>query len=92
MRAVRLVSILEATDCLRSHTAVINYTSVDPLLGTLEDLRMLATHLHQRDMYLLMDVPLAHAAGQHVSCLVGLSIFSLLHTNIFQAEHFSICL
>ena len=64
VRGVHLVSVLEAADYLDSHSAVTNYTAVDPLLGTLEDLRMLATHLHQRNMYLLMDVPLAHAAGR----------------------------
>lgn len=63
VRGVRLASILKASDYLASHTAVVNYTAVDPLLGTLEDLKMLATHLHQRDMYLLMDLPLAHATG-----------------------------
>ncbi|KAK8390979.1 hypothetical protein O3P69_016966 [Scylla paramamosain] len=74
VRGVHLVSILEAADYLGSHTAVTNYTTVDPLLGTQEDLRMLATHLHQRDMYLLMDVPLAHAAGENTINLAEMTL------------------
>ncbi|KAG0711903.1 Glucan 1,6-alpha-glucosidase [Chionoecetes opilio] len=73
VRSVRLASVLEATDYLDSHTAVANYTAVEPLLGTLEDLRALATHLHQRDMYLLMDIPLAQATGEKVMSLAWVS-------------------
>ncbi|XP_050734089.1 4F2 cell-surface antigen heavy chain-like isoform X2 [Eriocheir sinensis] len=71
VRGVRLASILKASDYLASHTAVVNYTAVDPLLGTLEDLKMLATHLHQRDMYLLMDLPLAYATAENTITLAG---------------------
>lgn len=79
---MRLASVLQASDYLASHTSVTNYTAVDPLLGTLEDLRMLGTQLHQRDMYLLMDLPLAHATGkvQLSSFYFSFSLYELCFT------------
>lgn len=39
---------------------------------------MLATHLHQRDMYLLMDLPLAHATGWVQTISLNIMSCSLL--------------
>ncbi|XP_069950073.1 uncharacterized protein [Cherax quadricarinatus] len=59
IRAVRVNSIMEASDYLSSHNFITNYTAVDPLLGDSNDVKLLAALLHEKDMYLLMDMPLS---------------------------------
>ncbi|XP_045597412.1 oligo-1,6-glucosidase isoform X2 [Procambarus clarkii] len=58
IKAVRLNSIMEASDYLNNLTSITNYTAVDPLLGDSNDVKLLAALLHQKGMYLLMDMPL----------------------------------
>src|SRR3954452_24260323 len=45
--------------------AVVDYGSVDPALGTLEDLRALAGALREAGMALCVDVVLNHVAAEH---------------------------
>jgi len=45
--------------------AVTDYRSVRPDLGTTEDLRVLATHLRERGISLVIDLVLNHVAREH---------------------------
>ncbi|MFB6278358.1 MAG: alpha-amylase family glycosyl hydrolase [Salinibacter sp.] len=45
--------------------AVTDYRSVDPALGTMDDLRALADALHEEDMLLALDVVMNHTAREH---------------------------
>jgi amylosucrase len=45
--------------------AVVDYRGVDPKLGTVEDLRDLATAMRARDMSLCIDVVMNHTAAEH---------------------------
>ena len=45
--------------------AVADYRAVDPRLGTMDDLRALATALHERGMTLAVDVVMNHTAREH---------------------------
>lgn len=45
--------------------AVTAYDEVDPSLGTMEDLRALAGHLHEHGINLCVDVVLNHTAAEH---------------------------
>lgn len=45
--------------------AVVDYGAVDPSLGTLDDLRALATDLREAGMALCIDVVLNHTAAEH---------------------------
>jgi len=45
--------------------AVTDYRSVDPALGGMDELRALATDLHERDMVLALDVVMNHTAREH---------------------------
>ncbi|XP_042869056.1 neutral and basic amino acid transport protein rBAT-like isoform X2 [Penaeus japonicus] len=58
IKAIRLNSVLETRDYLHSLTPVTNYTAVDPIFGSNKDLHLLAAVLHEKEMYLLMDIPL----------------------------------
>lgn len=58
IKAIRLNSVLETRDYLHSHTPITNYTAVDPMFGSNKDLHLLAAVLHEKNMYLLMDIPL----------------------------------
>ena len=44
---------------------VSNYTDVDPLFGTLEQLQTLLSELHSRGMHLLLDFVPNHTSDQH---------------------------
>lgn len=58
VKGIRLNSILHAVDYLEDFTSVTNYTSVDPLLGSPTDVELLTRLLHEKELYLLMDIPL----------------------------------
>lgn len=45
--------------------AVSDYRSINPAIGTMEDVKALASHLHQKDMILMMDLVLNHTSDQH---------------------------
>lgn len=45
--------------------AVVDYNSVDPRLGTMDDLEALAGDLHSRGMALCIDLVLNHTAAEH---------------------------
>ncbi len=45
--------------------AVVNYDAVDPRLGTMADLEVLAEDLHERGMSLCVDLVLNHTAAEH---------------------------
>jgi amylosucrase len=45
--------------------AVMDYRSVDPRLGTMDDLTAVADALHERDMSLCVDLVLNHTAQEH---------------------------
>jgi amylosucrase len=45
--------------------AVADYRKVDPRLGSIEDLELLAADLRQRDMGLILDVVCNHTAREH---------------------------
>lgn len=45
--------------------AVAAYDQVDPRLGTMDDLRRLAGHLHERDLNLCVDLVVNHTAAEH---------------------------
>lgn len=45
--------------------AVASYRDVDPRLGTIDDLRDLATDLHAKDMTLVCDLVCNHTAAEH---------------------------
>ena len=44
---------------------VTDYFQVDPAFGTLEDLRELVALCHERDVKLILDLPLNHTGSQH---------------------------
>ncbi len=44
---------------------VSNYYEVDPKLGTLDDLKELIAKCHEREMYLILDLPINHTSDQH---------------------------
>jgi amylosucrase len=45
--------------------AVASYDEVDPRLGSMDDLRRLATDLHERGLNLCVDLVLNHTAAEH---------------------------
>jgi amylosucrase len=45
--------------------AVVDYTQVDPRVGTMADLQSLAADLHARDIALCVDLVLNHTAREH---------------------------
>uniref|UniRef100_UPI000FB70E49 alpha-amylase family glycosyl hydrolase n=1 Tax=Escherichia coli TaxID=562 RepID=UPI000FB70E49 len=45
--------------------AVADYRAIEPALGSLDDVRALATDLHERGMALAMDCVLNHTARDH---------------------------
>jgi glycosidase len=44
---------------------ISNYTDIDPLFGTMEQVQMLIRELHSRNMHLLMDFVPNHTSDQH---------------------------
>ena len=44
---------------------VANYTDVDPLFGTMEDLKLLLKDLHKSDIHLLLDFVPNHTSDEH---------------------------
>ncbi|MCX8029214.1 MAG: alpha-amylase family glycosyl hydrolase [Brevinematales bacterium] len=44
---------------------VLDYFSVDPILGTLEDFDSLVKECHSRDIKLILDIPLNHVSQEH---------------------------
>jgi amylosucrase len=53
--------------------AISNYRSVDPRLGTIEDLRLLASELHQAGIVLVLDFVFNHTADDHHWALQALA-------------------
>ncbi len=45
--------------------AISNYRSVDPRLGTIDDLRQLASDLHDANIVLVLDFVFNHTADDH---------------------------
>lgn len=45
--------------------AIQDYRSVDPRIGTMEDLEILETELRDRDIYLCVDIVMNHTAQEH---------------------------
>ncbi|KAG7174398.1 Neutral and basic amino acid transport protein rBAT-like 1, partial [Homarus americanus] len=74
IKAVRLNSIIEASDYLYSYTSITNYTAVDPLLGDSSHVELLAALLHQKGMYLLMDIPLSSLQTEVSDSSYGVSL------------------
>jgi len=50
---------------LGSPYAIADYMTVDPALGTKEDLKMLVHDVHRRDMRLILDLVVNHTANDH---------------------------
>lgn len=61
-----LMKVLRARDGANDGGyAVVDYTDVDPALGTRDDLRALADQLHGRGISLCVDVVMNHTAREH---------------------------
>ncbi len=66
---VNLVHLMPLLKCPEDASdggyAVSDFRDVDPRIGTLDELRALATHMRQRGMLLTLDVVLNHTSDEH---------------------------
>ena len=66
---VNMVHVMPILKCPRGADdggyAVSDFHNVDPRVGSLEDVRELATDMHKRDMLLTLDVVVNHVSDQH---------------------------
>ncbi|CAL4122705.1 unnamed protein product, partial [Meganyctiphanes norvegica] len=58
VKTVRLESIFPAVNYLDNPHSVVNLTGVDDVLGHVGDVAILSAMLHQRDMHLMLNLPL----------------------------------
>ncbi|XP_022251157.1 neutral and basic amino acid transport protein rBAT-like [Limulus polyphemus] len=63
--SVRLNSIFSALDYPLEYSHIIDFLSVDPHLGRMEDFQELVEELHARDMRLILDINPSLTSDQH---------------------------
>ncbi|XP_076365911.1 amino acid transporter heavy chain SLC3A1-like [Tachypleus tridentatus] len=63
--SVRLNSIFSALDYPLEYGHIIDFLSVDPHLGRMEDFQQLVEELHARDMRLILDINPSLTSDQH---------------------------
>ena len=59
VKILRLSAIYESDNLIAPNTR--NYTEVNSILGVQNDLHLLSVLLHQRNMHLILDLPLTSA-------------------------------
>lgn len=84
IKAIRLNSVLETRDYLHSHTPITNYTAVDPMFGSNKDLHLLAAVLHEKNMYLLMDIPLTFKTNPNLGADGNHTVMPASEKNVRQ--------
>lgn len=84
IKAIRLNSVLETRDYLHSHTPITNYTAVDPMFGSNKDLHLLAAVLHEKNMYLLMDIPLTFKTNPNLGADGNHTVMPASEKNVKQ--------
>lgn len=58
VRAVRLNSIFQSEHYPEDYDKVKNLTRIEPLLGTMDDFKLLISQLHKHNISLILDIPL----------------------------------
>lgn len=66
---INLVHLMPILKCPEKENdggyAVSDYRSINPAMGTMEDIRQMADDFHQKGMFLMMDLVLNHTSNQH---------------------------
>lgn len=66
---INLVHLMPLLKCPEKENdggyAVSDYRSINPAMGTMEDVKELADSFHEKGMYLMMDLVLNHTSNQH---------------------------
>ncbi|XP_076318769.1 amino acid transporter heavy chain SLC3A1-like [Tachypleus tridentatus] len=65
VKSIRLNSIFSALDYPLEFSHVIDFLSVDPHLGRMEDFQLLVAELHRRGMRLILDINPSLTSDQH---------------------------
>lgn len=69
-RSIRLAPIFDTESSVGERVVPKNLTKVSPILGNAKDLRLLSALLHEREMFIYLDFPLAHNGKKQCSILV----------------------
>jgi len=66
---INLVHLMPLLKCPEKNNdggyAVSDYRSINPVIGTMDDIASLAKDLHDKDMFLMMDLVLNHTSNEH---------------------------
>lgn len=59
VRAIRLNSIFPSEHYPEHYDRIANLTRIEPLLGTLDDFKLLVSQLHKHNISLILDIPMS---------------------------------